>query len=61
MLMWMGGDVSCKFTVKSAYNAVAAKLWDSIEETWRKKLWKWDCPTKLKLFIWLLSANKVLV
>jgi ribonuclease HI len=61
VLIWTGGDLSSKFIVKNAYNAVATNLWDRKEEIWRKILWKWDFPTKIKIFIWLLSANKVLV
>jgi ribonuclease HI len=61
MIIWMGGELSDKFTVKNAYNTVATNLWDRKEEIWRKNLWKWDFPTKINIFIWLLSTNKVLV
>jgi hypothetical protein len=27
---------------------------------WRRKLWKWDCPLKIKLFTWLVAENKIL-
>jgi hypothetical protein len=27
---------------------------------WRKSLWSWDCPLKLKLFTWLVAENKIL-
>jgi len=61
VFMWTRGDNTGKLTVKNAYNALAAKFWENLEETWWKKLWKWDCPIKIRLFIWLLSANKILV
>jgi hypothetical protein len=25
-----------------------------------EKLWKWDCPLKIKLFAWLVAENKIL-
>jgi hypothetical protein len=42
------------------YNAVATKLWKFKTGGWRKKLWKWDCPLKIKLFAWLVVENKIL-
>jgi hypothetical protein len=60
-LIWTGGDNTGKFSVKNVYLAIADKIWKKQDEAWRKKLWKWDCPMKIKLFIWLLTENKILV
>jgi hypothetical protein len=60
-LIWTGGDNTGIFTVKNAYHAIATKFWRQHDEAWRKKLWKGDCPMKIKLFIWLLTENKLLV
>jgi hypothetical protein len=27
---------------------------------WRKALWSWSCPLKIKLFTWLVVENKIL-
>jgi hypothetical protein len=59
-LIWTRGDSSGVILVKNIYEALSNQLWKKIQEGWRKKLWKWDCPLKIKLFIWLLEANKVL-
>jgi hypothetical protein len=50
-LKWMGGDNSGQLTVKNVYNALATKLWKKTIGGLRKKLWLWDCPQKIKLFV----------
>jgi hypothetical protein len=60
-LMWTGGDGSGTLTAKNVYQALAEKFWSKINATWRQKIWKGDCPIKLKLFVWLLIKNKLLV
>jgi len=42
------------------YNAVATKLWMTKVGGWRRKLWRWDCPLKIKLCTWLVAENKIL-
>jgi hypothetical protein len=60
VLLWTGGDNSGQLMVKNVYNAVATKLWNLKVGGWRRKLWKWDCPLKIKLFTWLVAENKIL-
>jgi hypothetical protein len=60
VLKWIGGDTSGRITVKNAYEAVEKKKYAFLIGGWRKALWSWDCPLKLKLFSWLLVENKVL-
>jgi hypothetical protein len=59
-LKWTGGDSSGQLTVKNVYNALSSKLWKNKIGGWRKKLWSWDCPQKIKLFAWLVIENKIL-
>jgi hypothetical protein len=59
-LIWTGGDKSGVISVKNIYEALSNQLWKKNQEGWRKKLWKWECPLKIKLFTWLLAADKVL-
>ena len=49
-LIWTRGDSSGVILVKNIYEALSNQLWKKIQEGWRKKLWKWDCPLKTKLF-----------
>jgi hypothetical protein len=59
-LIWTGGDSSGQISVKNVYSALSKKLWKFKTGGWRRKLWKWDCPLKIKLFAWLLAENKIL-
>jgi hypothetical protein len=52
----MSGHIS----VKNVYEALSNKLWKYKLGGWRRNLWKWDCPLKIKLFIWLIAENKIL-
>jgi hypothetical protein len=60
-LIWTGGDCSGLLTAKNVYQALATKIWTPINASWRQRIWKGDCPLKLKLFAWLLIENKLLV
>jgi hypothetical protein len=60
-LIWTGGDKSGDISVRNLYKALAEASWPIRDQTWRTRLWKWNCPLKLKLFTWLLSENKILV
>jgi hypothetical protein len=33
-----------EFSVKNIYQAIAEVIWKNHDETWRKRLWKWNCP-----------------
>jgi hypothetical protein len=59
-LIWTGGDLSGQITVKNVYEALSNKSWRYKIGGWRRKLWTWDFPLKLNLFIWLLGENKIL-
>jgi hypothetical protein len=60
MLLWTGGDHSGMLTVKNVYTALSKKLWPLQIVGWRKHLWSWDLPYKIKLFTWLVVENKLL-
>ena len=60
-LIWMGGDKSGIISVRNIYKALAEAVWPIRDQTWLTRLWKWNCPLKLKLFTWLLTENKILV
>jgi hypothetical protein len=59
-LRWTGGDCSGLITTKNVYNALATELWKNKIGGWRRNLWGWDCPQKIKLFSWLLIEDKLL-
>jgi len=59
-LRWTGGDCTGLLTTKNVYNALAAELWKNKIGGWRRKLWAWDFPQKIKLFSWLLIEDKLL-
>jgi hypothetical protein len=59
-LLWNGGDASGQISVKNVYEALSNKLWSYKIGGWRRNLWTWDCPLKVKLFFWLVVENKVL-
>jgi hypothetical protein len=49
-LKWTGGDSLGQISVKNVYLALSKKLWKFKTRKWRRKLWKWDCPLKIKKF-----------
>jgi hypothetical protein len=59
-LIWTGGDKSGQITVKNVYEALSNKIWNYKIGGWRRIMWTWDCPLKLKLFVWLSVENKIL-
>jgi len=59
-LRWTGGDSYGMITTKNVYNALASKLWKNKIRGWRRNLWGWDFPQKIKLFAWLLIEDKLL-
>jgi hypothetical protein len=60
-LMWTWGDCSISLIAKNVNQALVEKFWSPINVSWCQKIWKGDCPIKLKLFTWLLIENKLLV
>jgi hypothetical protein len=59
-LLWMGGDTSGRISVKNIYEAIENKKQYLVIGGWRKSLWSWEVPMKLKLFTWLMIENKIL-
>jgi hypothetical protein len=59
-LHWIGGDRSGNLTVKNVYNAISSTIWNQRCTGWRKYLWRWPLPLKIKLFIWLAANEKIL-
>jgi ribonuclease HI len=57
--LWSGGDHSGHLTVKNAYATITNTLWHTNISGWRKQLWSWHLAPKLKIFTWLLIANKL--
>jgi hypothetical protein len=45
-----GGDESRVLIVKNAYEAVEKNKWGYVIGGWRKALWTWTCPLKIRLF-----------
>jgi hypothetical protein len=60
ILKWTGGDCSGHITVKNVYLAVENRKWNEKLDSWKKALWNWNCPLKIKLFTWLMVENKIL-
>jgi hypothetical protein len=59
-LRWSGGNASGVITVKNLYEATEKRKQSCVVKGWRRNLWTWNCPLKLKLFTWLLVENKIL-
>jgi hypothetical protein len=59
-LIWTGGDQTRIISVKNVYLAVEKLKWGHTIRGWRKALWSWDCPLKIKIFIWLAVENIIL-
>jgi ribonuclease HI len=60
VLKWTGGDSSGQITVKNVYEATEAKYWNFSIGGWRKTLWSWECPLKIKAFYLAGCENKIL-
>jgi hypothetical protein len=59
-LKWLGGDFLGMIIVKNVYEAIEKNKHVYLIGGWRKTLWSWDCPLKIKLFTWLVVENKIL-
>jgi ribonuclease HI len=59
-LIWLGGDASGQITVNNAFVAVENMRWNYVVGGWRKALWSWACPLKIKKIVWLSVENKIL-
>jgi ribonuclease HI len=57
--LWDGGDSSGLISVKKLYSAIANTVWQNNINGWRKHLWNWKIPHKIKLFTWLSVENKI--
>jgi hypothetical protein len=60
VLIWTRGDASGHISVKNVYVATKKKKWNFVIGGWRKAMWSWVCPLKIKLFTWLIVENKIL-
>jgi hypothetical protein len=59
-LIWTGGDSYGQISAKNVYNALMTLQWSVRTGGWRKRVWSWKCPLKLKLFFWLVVESRVL-
>jgi hypothetical protein len=58
-LKWWGGDHSGIITVQNIYTTILNSIWHNNTRGWRKHLWTWRLPTKIKLFTWLMFEYKL--
>lgn len=49
-----------RYSPKAGYLAISVELFNRDVKWWWKGLWKLNCPTKNKLFEWVVLENKVL-
>ncbi|CAL1367787.1 unnamed protein product [Linum trigynum] len=54
-----GVEKDGRFRLRSAYELVEGSTEGRTEEHWRD-LWRWDGPNRVKLFLWLVSHNRLL-
>jgi hypothetical protein len=59
-LKWTGGNSTGLIFVKNIYLAAENMKTNFILGGWRKAMWEWNVPLKIKLFTWLLVENKIL-
>jgi len=59
-LIWIGGDLSGKLSIKNFYDAILSTQNLLIWQGWKINLWKWDFPLKVTLFFWLDLENILL-
>ena len=59
-LMWSSGDESGIPTVKNFYLNIIKTKNLTKAETWRRSIWHWKMPLKIKAFIWLSLEGKIL-
>jgi hypothetical protein len=55
-----GGDSSENIIVKNIYSALISIMDYPIWSGWKVNIWKWNIQLKIKLFIWMITENKVL-
>jgi hypothetical protein len=58
-LLWYGGDHSSLLTVQNLYTTSSNSRWHTNITGWRKHIWKWHIPPKIKFFTWILTAHKL--
>jgi len=58
-LLWFGGDDSGIPTVKNFYLNIIKTKNLTKAETWRRSIWHWKMPLKIKAFIWLALEGKI--
>jgi hypothetical protein len=59
-LKWAGGNSTGKISVKNIYLASENMKRNYCIGGWRKAMWDWNVPLKIKLFTWLVVENKIL-
>jgi len=59
-LIWTGGDKTRMPSVKNFYMEILSTKQLSIQSSWRRTLWRWNTQLKIKLFICLVVAGKIL-
>lgn len=59
-LLWAGGDASGTVSVKNLYVALINQQQLITDLSWKRRIWEWGIPIKLKLFIWLAGTVKLL-
>jgi hypothetical protein len=57
--MWAGGDNSGNISVKNLYTAIANTVGLNNLTGWRRHLWNWKIPLKIKIFTWLTIEKKI--
>jgi hypothetical protein len=57
--IWIGGDLTGRTTVFKHLHCYLKSLLAAFNYNWRKKLWHWNMPLKIKLFTWLSLENKI--
>lgn len=60
LLIWAGGDASGNCSVKNLYAAILFQKPMTVDRSWRRQIWGWGIPLKLKLFIWLAGNGNIL-
>jgi hypothetical protein len=57
-LKWTGGKSTGMISVKNIYLAAENMKTNFHLGGWRRAMWEWNVPLKIKLFTWLLVENK---
>jgi hypothetical protein len=59
-LMWSGGDDSGISTTNFFYMSIMKVKKLAKTETWRRSIWHWKMPLKIKVFIWFTLEGKII-